>query len=585
MIKKLKKLIVSIMMVCLMAVVAPLGQMVSWADNTKISFSDPSVMVGNEVTVTMKVTSDSALGTAQVMLTYDHNILEFVSGTNANGGAGSIKVLGTMDSADQKVFRFTLKFKALQAGTTKINVDSQEIYDVDSKILNLSKQGNSTVKVTSPASYSKDAALKSLKISPGTLEPGFSASIYNYSAQVDADTADMVVNAVASNAGAKVTLEGEKGLKTGENKVVVTVTAEDGQTVKKYTISVTKAEGGSVPAIGQNGENGSLEWGNVTVTIDGKDYKVAKSFDESTLPEGFETERYQFKGNEVMAGKGLEKDILLLYLQDGEGKGGFFIYNEKADTWSQFIQVEATSKVIVIIPLDKDKALPEGFVERQVDIDGVQVTGWVVDSETEPEYCLFYAMNWNGEKHFYRYDLSEKTIQRYFAYGVSNEKFTNLTNSYSHLEKNYRIQFIILIAASILALILLIIVIVLVSKGSISKSNRYPKDGYGRGNRHKEDGDRFYDERQEERPAGRVKRYNREEFDNEYSDIQIDPEYFEDEMDEQDYGKDRMPDDNEDDFIIEESLEDMDRQFGYNQEEPPRNSIKNDDDFEFLDLD
>ena len=161
------------------------GIVTSWAADAKISFSDPSVMVGNEVTVNMKVSSETALGTAEIMLSYDPAVLEFVGGSNANGGAGSVKVLATMDSTSQTSFQFNLKFKALQPGNTQINVTSQEVYDVNAQALSLSKQGKSTVKVTAPATYSKDATLKSLKVSQGALTPDFSPSISSYQVLVD----------------------------------------------------------------------------------------------------------------------------------------------------------------------------------------------------------------------------------------------------------------------------------------------------------------------------------------------------------------------------------------------------------------
>lgn len=605
--RKLKKLIASMMLVCMIGAVGPYGQMISWAADAKIAFSDPSVMVGNDVTVTMKVTSDSALGTAEVMLAYDPNVLEFVSGTNANGGAGAIKVLGTMESADQKTFSFTLKFKALQAGSTQISVTSQEIYDVDSQTVTLSQQGSSTVKVTSPATYSKDATLKSLKISPGTLDPEFSPSVDSYNAQVDGNTADLVVNAVAANAGAHVSLQGEKDLKAGENQVIVKVTAEDGQTVKNYTIFVTKAEGGeTVPATGESGDAADAEFGAAAVTIDGTEYSIATTFDESLLPEGFESETYQYKGTEVMAGKGLEKDLLLLYLKDAGGNGGFYIYNEEADSWSQFVQVETSTKAIVIIPLDVDAVVPDGFNERQVDIDGIRVAGWVAESEAEPQYCLFYAMNWNGEKSFYRYDLSEKTIQRYFASGVSNDKYVEMADTYNELTKDYHTQFYILIAVSVLALALLVVVIILLRKGNGSGFNRPEKGSSGRGKKEKAVDDRFYDEPEEEIPASKIKRYSREEYDRESSNIQISPEYQEEGMDEPGYIRAGTTED-EDDFIIEASLEDVERDLvshiekspakpeGTADAEPKREkenrsaetaeTVNDEDDFEFMDLD
>lgn len=562
--QKWKKLTASLTLVWFMAFVSPFGQIISWAENTRIAFSDPSVMVGNEVTVTMKVTSDSALGTAEIMLNYDPSALEFISGTSANGGAGAIKVLGTMESADQKSFSFTLKFKTLKAGDTQISVTDQEIYDMDSQPLNLDQKGSSTVKVTSPATYSKDATLKSLKISPGTLEPEFSAAVENYNASVDGAAIDLVVNAVASNAGANVTLEGGKNLQAGENQVVVKVTAEDGQTVKNYTIHVTKAEGGeAVPSGG--GADPSAQPGQATAAIGDTTYSVAASFDEASLPEGFEAQSYNYKGNEVMAGKGLEKDLLLLYLMDADGNGGFYIYNEAGDTWSKFVQINTDSKAIVVVPLDEGVTVPEGFVEESVDFEGSSITVWVVDSEAEPEYYLLYAMNWNGEKNFYRYDRAEKTIQKYFASGVPSGKYTEIAHTYNELVHDYQIQFYILIAVSALALILLAVVILLILKanGKNGPDRREERDLIN-GRKRSSSREDFYDE-PEEAEETRVKRYSREEFDHEAVRLPKEPEKASFE---------------EDDFAIETSLEEI-------EEELKKKVLdtSEEEDFEFLDLD
>lgn len=559
--RKLRKLITTMMLAGALAAAGPFARIAAWAENTRIAFSDPSVMVGNEVTVTMKVTSDSPLGTAEIMLSYDPNVLEFVNGTNANGGAGAIKVLGTMESADQKTFSFNLKFKALQAGNTQISVTSQEIYDMDSQTLSLDKQGSSTVKVTSPVTYSNDAALKSLKISPGTLTPEFSPSVDQYQASVDGNTADLVVNAVASNAGASVSLEGEKGLKAGENQVTVRVTAEDGQTVKNYTILVTKAEGGQTAPAAEGGETLPAQFGDMTVDLDGTQYHVAASFDEAALPEGFEMQTYVFKGTEVMAGKGLEKDLLLLYLQDEGGNGGFYIYNEEGDSWSRFVQVETTSKAVVILPLDADVTVPEGFDQRQIDIDGIRVTGWIENSEAEPQYCIFYAMNWNGEKGFYRYDLSEKTIQRYFASGVSSQTYTDMALTYNELARDYHIQFYALIAVSTLALVLLVLAIILIRKG------RFQAPEEKRRSR-----EEFFDEPIQEEPPAKVRRYSREEFSE---------ETLKREQEEKD----------KEDFFEEASLEEMEQKL--KKQKAPKQELPQDktgqeqeeNDFEFIDLD
>jgi len=317
---------------------------------------------------------------------------------------------------------------------------------------------------------------------------------------------------------------------------VVNVTAEDGQTVKNYTIVVTKAEGGETTPGGSNGADVSAEFGDAAVTVNGTEYKVAASFDESALPEGFEASTYDYKGTEVMAGKGLEKDLTLLYLQDAGGNGGFYIYNAEADSWSQFVSVETSSKAIVIVPLDAGITVPEGFEERQIDIDGIRVTGWVPKSEGDPQYCLFYAMNWNGEKNFYRYDLTEKTIQRYYASGVSMDSYNKMKEDYNSLVRDYNLQRYILIGVGVLAFILLIVIIVLLKRGGNGSDGGFREERRGRD----EEPEGFFTE--PESQAGRVRRYSRDEFEGDGEvplKAQEEPE--------------------DDDFEMEDSLDDMEK--------------------------
>ena len=331
-------------------------------------------------------------------------------------------------------------------------------------------------------------------------------------------------------------LQGDKGLKAGENQVVVNVTAEDGETVKNYTIAVTKAEGGETAPGGSIGADVSAEFGDAAVTVNGTEYKVAASFDESALPEGFEAGTYDYKGTEVMAGKGLEKDLTLLYLQDAGGNGGFYIYNAEADSWSQFVSVETSSKAIVIVPLDAGVTVPEGFEERQIDIDGVRVTGWIPKSEGDPQYCLFYAMNWNGEKNFYRYDLTEKTIQRYYASGVSMDSYNKMKEDYNSLVRDYNLQRYILIGVGVLAFILLIVILILLKRGGNGSDRGFREERRGR----TEEPEGFFTEPDSQ--AGRVRRYTRDEFEGEGEaplQIQEEPE--------------------EDDFEMEDSLDDMEK--------------------------
>ena len=94
MIKGMKQKAAALLFICVMAVLLPWYAMTAYAATGRIAFSDPSAAVGSEFTVKMKVTGSEALSTADIMLSYDSASLEFVSGTDADGGNGAVRVHG-----------------------------------------------------------------------------------------------------------------------------------------------------------------------------------------------------------------------------------------------------------------------------------------------------------------------------------------------------------------------------------------------------------------------------------------------------------------------------------------------------------
>ena len=108
--RSIKRLTAMLMVVFMFIVAVPMQMLTSHAATGKITFSDPTATVGEQVSVKMKIASSDgkALGASDVRLQYDSSALEFLSGTSANGGAGSIRVLGAMESANQTTFTFTL---------------------------------------------------------------------------------------------------------------------------------------------------------------------------------------------------------------------------------------------------------------------------------------------------------------------------------------------------------------------------------------------------------------------------------------------------------------------------------------------
>ncbi|MCC8127308.1 MAG: cadherin-like beta sandwich domain-containing protein [Clostridiales bacterium] len=377
----------------------------SFAASGRIAFSDPSAQVGEEVSVTVKfsTTGGEALGNTDIMLSYDPEILEYINETeNASGGAGAIRVWSAPTGASEATT--ILRFQALKAGTATISVTSWEAYDNNGQSLETVKEGSSAVTVSALATSSTDATLASMTISPGSLTPSFTPLTESYAVTVGLDTTQLTVSAVANNDKATVALEGGDDLQEGENTVICRVTAEDGTTVKEYTITVTRVEGGETAA-SEEGETGS-------------------------------------ETPEVLA------------------------------------ELTVTARKIQIIDLPEGVEVPAGFRESSIAIGDTKVPGWTWAADESPRYCVFYGMNDNGEQNFYRYDLTEKTIQRYFEEdnaGVTSEEYETLADNYNSLVGDYQKVKILMFVFIGIAVILLVVLLISRRGAGRGENDRYQK--------------------------------------------------------------------------------------------------------------
>ena len=91
--------------------------------------------------------------------------------------------------------------------------------------------------VTYQGSYNN--YLESLKITDIEFKNTFHKALSTYFAEVDENTEDVTVKAVAEDSSAIVTIYGNKNLEKGLNKILINVTADD-ESVRTYRIYVTK---------------------------------------------------------------------------------------------------------------------------------------------------------------------------------------------------------------------------------------------------------------------------------------------------------------------------------------------------------
>ena len=340
--KKKLGVIITLLTLCI-CLMTPQMHAKAASGKTTIAVSAGSLNIGQTVTVTAKALSasgDSAY--ANMVLTYDAGILEFVScNATYGGGGGSISVAS--DS-------FSVTLKAISAGKASISLSATDgvIYGTEEELDSMAGSSTSvTVKNeaagsntgnnssagnngssgnngnagngSNTAALSADNSLKALTISPGTLSPAFKGSTTKYTATVDNSVTSIAVSATPVNEKATIeSVTGNTNLAVGANVVQIVVKAENGTTAT-YKITVTRQAAGTTGSEttttgGENGDdgNGDSETPEDTEEVDATEtpvpaadvvinnttYHIADNFTEEQIPADFTEATVHFRGTE-----------------------------------------------------------------------------------------------------------------------------------------------------------------------------------------------------------------------------------------------------------------------------------------------
>lgn len=132
--KRVTRWIVMIAAVCSIML---LPEITGYAADGTLMLSDPEGTVGGEIPVTVRIDAGGQpIGDANVTLSYDTAMLEFVSGTNAQGGEGTVTLSAGGTGAETEL-AFELTFKGLAEGTAAITVAESTAYLFSDETLNL----------------------------------------------------------------------------------------------------------------------------------------------------------------------------------------------------------------------------------------------------------------------------------------------------------------------------------------------------------------------------------------------------------------------------------------------------------------
>lgn len=461
------KRITALVMAMLMSILMLFGLTnVKAAQTAHVSISSASANVGDEVTITITASSDVKIELCDLRINYDSSILQYVKGFDAGGG-------GTGRLISPNATSFDVVFKTINPGTATISVDKSTSYtsSADEDYMSLTTSSGS-VNVKAPASYSSDNTLKSLQISPGTLSPAFSPDRTTYNATVDADVKELVVSAAANDSAAKISISGRR-MDPGSNTTTITVTAEDGS-VKKYIIYTTRLEDGQEATTEAESKTEAVTEDG-TVTIDGRKYSVVKDYSGITIPDGYQEIDYDYNGQKINAVKGIKTGLILMYLESEDGKGGFYIYDETAKTFSPYNTVAEPEITYVVLPITNSLEKPAGYALTRFTMNGKEVQ---VLMDADRQYCLFYGVSSLGEKGWFRYRVSDGSIQ---AYSVVKSDTANadVKADNGKTSGNSRFWLMIVLILGLIIAVFIVITIVLCSKLAKVKKvfNMASKDG------------------------------------------------------------------------------------------------------------
>lgn len=350
--KSLKKIGVLLFAVCFLMLYPSVC--VHAAEGT-LQFSDPTAKVGEDVTVKAKIsTGGEAIGDGFVTVTYDKAALEFVSGTNATGGDGMVKLEATGDGTVSEL-EYTMVFKALQEGATKLEVSEYTSYLYSDETLNLTT-GDSTVTVEAGDGTSSESLAGTTAVATGTGSveiDGVTYTIYN-------DFSDALVPDGCS----RTTIE-----YNGE-----TVNAILQETSGKCFVYLVEGDKDPVMALYNEKDNSFAITEMVSITDSSYIFLLGTN-DGKGLPS-------QFKKTKLTVGtltfpvwqNSESEDFYLMYAMNESGEESFYQYDTKDETYQRYpvtdVKEKSTSSSTTLI--DKVK----NFLQDQVLI--VVAAAWAV---------------------------------------------------------------------------------------------------------------------------------------------------------------------------------------------------------------
>ncbi len=304
-----------------------------YADSISLSCNKTSVSPGETITCNISGTTSSAVSALKAIIKASGvDIIEAKSNTSVWQGDASN---GSFDlyTDENKTGTFNIGTVTIKAGSGNGTIGFKEasFYNADFEEVAVSKKDVTinvvskeetqpsssqpvTTTTTKPSqnttgtntSKSKNAYLKELNIEGVTI--GFNKNTFEYAFEVEHSIKSLKISAIAEDSKAKINIEGHENLIDGQNNIVITVTAENGDKLE-YKLTVTRLE---EEAKSNNANLSSLVIDGHIINFQSsvKSYNITID-DETTVPIKYTTEsekaQVEIEGNKDLKNKSVIK--------------------------------------------------------------------------------------------------------------------------------------------------------------------------------------------------------------------------------------------------------------------------------------
>lgn len=222
-------------------------------------------------------------------------------------------------------------------------------------------------------------------------------------------------------------------------------------------VTVSASSGGDV--IPDLPDEPIVEPDPILVTVDGKEKHLLRSLAGVEIPADFEGAEDEYAGEIVSVARGINQDILLMYLTDPDGTGGaFYRYDRSTNTFRSFHRISVSAARYTVLSRPASVELPAGWIESTVTYGSESIPAAYRGGSEYKGIYLIYAADSSGNEGFYLFDRDNGAVLRYIAGDtktvvVPNDPIATVGNLWNRLISDREMLTLVLVPSALLLLV------------------------------------------------------------------------------------------------------------------------------------